>query len=101
MPIGEAFRQHRNSLAGRIVIVGSVFNAVLAAFYGWKALDIFPGPQAEDFFLGALLCIGIPAALVGTWVSYGGRLRYRPNMPLTVLLLLLSVVPLLLAFVLF
>jgi hypothetical protein len=97
MSIGEAFREHRNSLAGRIVIVGSVFNLLLAGFYAWKAWDFIPGPKAGDFAATALVCIAAPLALVGTWVSYGHRFQYRPKTLLTVLLLLIAAAPLSLA----
>jgi hypothetical protein len=97
MSIGEAFREHRHSLAGRIVIVGSLCNLLLAACYAWKAFDIFPGPDAEVFLAIALVSTAMPVALIGTWVNYGCRLQYRPSTLLTVLLLLISVMPLSLA----
>jgi hypothetical protein len=97
MSIGDAFREHRNSLAGRIVIAGSAFNLLLAGFYAWQAWDFIPGPDAEEFAAIALVCLAAPVSLVSTWVSYGRRFHYRSNPLLTVLLLLIAAAPLLLS----
>ena len=100
MSIGEVFREHRNSLAGRIVIIGSVFDLLLAGIHGWRAMDVFPGPDAEGFAATALLGAAMPLALVGTWVEYGRRFHYRPNTLLTALLLLIAAAPLLFSYLL-
>jgi hypothetical protein len=97
MSMGEAFREHHNSLAGRIVIAGSGFNLLLAGFHAWQAWEFIPGPRAGDFAALALLCLAAPVALVGTWVSYGHRLSYRPSKLLAVLLLSIAAAPLVLA----
>lgn len=93
MSIEQAFREQRNSAAGRIVIAGSVLNLLLAAFHAWQAYDVFPGPDAEGLAASALLCAAVPVALVGTWVDLRRRLRYRRNAWLTALLLLIAAAP--------
>ena len=93
MSIREAFGQHRSSLAGRIVILGSVGNLALAVLNAWKALDVFPGPAAEGLFAAALLCATAPVLLVAMWVSYGRHVQYRASTLLTLLLVLIATAP--------
>jgi hypothetical protein len=78
---------------GRIVLGGSVCAFVVAVCGLVVGLLAFPDAAADEYFKVALASGSMPVALVGTWVYYGGLLRFRASRVLTALLALEATLP--------